>query len=589
MMSSYRSLSLLLVLVSQTIGLVAAIADIIPPSNRIDWSSVAGVENGIPDRQVLCSTTQCAALASIDKTGATNVLPQVQAAINSCPKEQVVKLPVGIFRLDGTLSMRDYMTLRGSGAATVLKTDHQIYFSNGLGRVNVDAESGYVKTSTRLVLKNAPTGLTVGSSFVLNELNNTDYVHPYGYEEDATLPLLCSYCDEPDGGQRARGQMVRATGINGKVVDFTPALYTDFSTNLMPRIHYPVANGTTAEGAVNMRVFAGVEDLTIDLSGDAFMMRFEQAQNCWVKNVTFEIRAADYPAIIGYLAHRISIKHSTFNGHSGQSSAILSQIHTEGWLVENNIFKDVNQTFLNVGRQGAHVFSYNYLSAYRGITTALTNDNGNHGAHPEFLLFEGNKLVKHHADSIHGSSSSYTLFRNHFRCRQSDTTFGAGCIWIDSWNYNYNVVGNVLGLPGMTDWFYESVCPGALDDSLYIFRYGYSGYNDYKPPSEPANGPCYPRSKSTTLRHGNYIYGLNTVEWDSTIADHTIPKSLYLGNSKPGWFGDLNWPPIGPDTNGLYTSEIPAEYRFKHGGNDPPGVNAGTTPSLPNSLRVISR
>jgi len=39
-----------------------------------------------------------------------------------------------------------------------------------------------------------------------------------------------------------------------------------------------------------------------------------------------------------------------------------------------------------------------------------------------------------------------------------------------------------------------------------------------------------------------------------------LPDSLYLA-SKPAWFGQTSWPPIGPDVNPM-DGDIPAKLRF---------------------------
>ncbi|MFO0568434.1 MAG: glycosyl hydrolase family 28-related protein [Polyangiaceae bacterium] len=526
-----------------------------PPAglpHLIDWANVSGVEGGIPARDTVCKN-----LDAIDATGATDVLPAIQAAIDSCPPDQVVKLPAGTFRLDGSLSMRSRVTLRGAGPTSVLKPAQTIFFNGGLGRKNANIVSGSDSGSTRVVTAAPPADLTVGSSMLIDELNDPSFVHPYGYEENATAPLLCSYCDEPYGGTRVRGQMVRVTAIAGSTIDFTPALYSSYASSRDPRIDYLAAPSADQP---NVLTYAGIEDLTIDPTGPSTVIRFEGAQNSWLAGVSLEIRANDAPAIIGYFAHRIEIRHGSFTGHTPVAQAILSQVHTEGWRVEDNAFVAVNLSFLQVGRQGGHVFAYNYLHSNSGDTTALINDNGNHGAHPQFILFEGNKLAKHHADSIHGSSSHYTLFRNHLRGRRDETTFGAGCVWIDSWNYHYNVVGNVLGYPGMPEFRFEAESPEPIDDTMILWRFGYSGYNPYG---------AYPLSKSTTLRHGNFDFGRNQTDWDPTIESHVLPASLYLAK-KPAFFGKLPFPPIGPDVDGYFANELPAEYRMKHGGADPP-------------------
>lgn len=509
--------------------------------HAIDWASVAGIEGGIPPR-----TDVCADLSGLDGTGASDVGPMIQAALDACPRGQTVLLGAGTFRVDGDVVMRREVTLRGAGAATILRPSGAVLFSAGLGHTVVNVVGEAPVGATSLALEAPPASLTVGSTVLLNELDDPSYVHPYGYEEEATAPLHCTYCDEPDLGTRVRSQMVRVTAIEGSTIRFSPALYSGFSAARAPRILYPAA----ADDDPNVLTYAGLEDLVLDPTGTGFAVRFERAQNCWMTGVEVEIHADDTPAVYGYYAHRIAIGHGRFTGHVPTAQAILSQVGTEGWLVEDNLFEDVSLTFLNVGRQGGHVFAYNALSRYLGPTTALLNDNGNHGAHPQFLLFEGNSLVKHHADSIHGSSSHHTLFRNHFRCDAPGATFGRGCVWIDSWNTGYTVTGNVLGTPGMTGFLEEVESPAPIDDTPIVFRFGYSGYNAHA---------AFPDSRATTFRHGNYLFQTDTVTWDPS-AEHALPASLYL-TERPDWFGDTPWPPFGPDVPG-YVSELPAERRY---------------------------
>jgi len=68
-------------------------------------------------------------------------------------------------------------------------------------------------------------------------------------------------------------------------------------------------------------------------------------------------------------------------------------------------------------------------------------------------------------------------------------------------------------------------------------------------------------SSDTLLRHGNYDYVSDTVQWDPGIVDHNIPNSLYH-DSKPSFFrNDEAWPPFGPDIPG-YVNIIPAHRLF---------------------------
>ena len=66
--------------------------------------------------------------------------------------------------------------------------------------------------------------------------------------------------------------------------------------------------------------------------------------------------------------------------------------------------------------------------------------------------------------------------------------------------------------------------------------------------------------RTTMLRHGNYDYVNESVEWDESISERAMPNSLDY-TEKPTWFGDCPWPPIGPDVAG-YVSDIPAKARW---------------------------
>jgi hypothetical protein len=155
----------------------------------------------------------------------------------------------------------------------------------------------------------------------------------------------------------------------------------------------------------------------------------------------------------------------------------------------------------------------------------------------------------------------------------------------------YNVVGNVLGRKGHT-WFYEVEPVGFSYDKHFIYALGYpnmgNGWSNGKTvqlskgshwadwetmlSSEPGKGPG-PNGfqeldldvKATTLLRGNYNYKDNGVPESESLAGAALPKSLYL-TDKPAWFGDLPWPPFGPDTH-FERNNIPAQVRFEAIGN----------------------
>src|ERR1700761_1687276 len=104
-------------LIVTTLPALHAFGEVIPASRIIDWSQV-GVPGGIPSRTTIYRT-----LTHIDNTGATDVTRALQGALNACPKDQVVLLPPGTFKIDGTIAVPNHKVLRGSGAGqTVLMT-----------------------------------------------------------------------------------------------------------------------------------------------------------------------------------------------------------------------------------------------------------------------------------------------------------------------------------------------------------------------------------------------------------------------------------------------------------------------------------
>ena len=66
---------------------------------------------------------------------------------------------------------------------------------------------------------------------------------------------------------------------------------------------------------------------------------------------------------------------------------------------------------------------------------------------------------------------------------------------------------------------------------------------------------------ATTILKGNFNYKNQGVPPSESLGGASLPKSLYL-KEKPAWFGDLAWPPFGPDTD-FEKNKIPAQVRFE--------------------------
>jgi hypothetical protein len=545
-----------LVIITSLFALPIHAANPVHETNRIDWS-YAGVEGRIPYR-----STPHISLSS------TVTVAQLNAHIAAASSNTYIDLvTAGTYTLSGApVVMKNGVSLRGQGATTRLAISDAIYIGTSYSRANINILSGSTRGSSAMTLASSPDNFGVGSSFIVSELNDTGYVNPYGNEDEMT-PLLCTNCDDPDAGTRVRGQLVRLVSITGADITFTPALYSAFTAT--PRINY--THPLDPPGVIGQQVYVGLESMTISNTAGGAAVRFEQAQNCWLSNVTVSVNSAAQPNIFGYFSHHIEVKRCTIEGFDGNASGIVIQANNGDWLVEDNIFNRIYQCVILVGRNSGHVIAYNYVYATTNTSTALIGEMGLHGAHPEFILWEGNKGFKFHGDQIHGSGGKITLWRNYFRGARPDTTFGAGSMWIDAWHSDYSVAGCVFGYPGMSGvWGIEST--DALSSDHYIYRWGYSGYNPHE---------SFPAARTTMLLHGNYDYVTNGVVWADGV-DHDLQASQYLA-AKQAWFASLAYPSLGPDTTGYYTNEIPSEFRFRTGG-DPVTPTYGRSSSVSGSV-----
>jgi hypothetical protein len=200
---------------------------------------------------------------------------------------------------------------------------------------------------------------------------------------------------------------------------------------------------------------------------------------------------------------------------------------------------------------------------------------GCHGTHPFMNLYEGNFGNEFQTDFYWGSSSHQTLFRNYFTGTDVDVTSNRKAVSLDSHSVSNNVVGNVLGSPGLA-WAYENTNAGFGQNVIWRLGFPMIGNNTYTNLDPPAiNVEALDTNvKATLLRHGNYDQSTRAITWDPTIADHTIPASLYLAG-KPAWFGGRPWPPFDPaHAASAAGTNLPAGYRFVYGTNPPTSSEA---------------
>ncbi len=570
--------------------------EIISANRRIQWNP--GIPGGIPERATIFKT-----LTGIDNTGATDVRAAIQSALDTCPANQVVKLPAGKFRVVGGLVMPSYVTLRGEGTSTVISSHGSAaslfeFGTSGLqwdpNPISTGVSGGATAGSTAITVAST-TGITVGTYLVITELNDPAYV-----SIDGTINSPATWVDSwSTSGQRARGQIVEVTSVSGNTIDITPGLYSAYSrTPWATRF----AAGCKWSGVENLKTYA-------NNTGTSRNFFFQRAAYCWVQGVESDYTDGDHCTLDW--SYRCEVRrnyfHNAYIHTSGNFDNMIGlRTKTTACLVIDNITRRLHCGIMVEWGAAGNVIAYNYdegnfdqgsASGNRWLPPSII---GNHGAHPQFNLFEGNVGQKFQSDSYWGSASHQTIFRNYFSGTGvahppytgrgvEDTNTTVSLIQanraIDIWEIHpvHNVVGNVVGSQPLLarNVVRKAVNPEAraYDNPPYLFTYGYT--------SESAGGgPALANPTLTLLEHGNYDIKTAGIVWDPAISDRNIPDSLFL-SSKPAWFGSLAFPPVNPASPSFSPMMIPAGYRWINK-RDPAAGTINLSPIAKASANITS-
>jgi hypothetical protein len=500
-------------------------------------------------------------------------------------------LQPGAYAISGTLHVPSNVTLRGAGA------DQTVLNAAGAGEAVVAMGSGGVPYRPRVIQSGATAGstgielasaerITAGTYLVIAERNDPAYVTSAGSGGH------CNWCDGgwSRDGSMARGQIVAVTAVSGNAVTIAPALYSAYS-------HEPVA--VPFEMAAS---YAGVEDLQVRANNTGYATNFllDMCAFCWVRGV--ESNYADGDHVTLHWGYRDEIRDSYFSNAylhvpGAHDSDIEIGLKTSASLIENNIVERTHTSVMPQWGAAGNVIAYNYTTGEfdSEAQNVVIGGVDLHGAHPQFNLLEGNVLTAIYSDSVWGSSSDTTAFRNWVRGtnRVCEPLHGRGPVDCADGHYGFQAaravqvsyvssrnsfIGNVIGSAQMQVLRgYSQPIPrvGKLEfperrpyEEAVGFSFGYGSANDDGTGSGCGGGvpPCHaPGIEATDLLHGNLNNVGGGIAWLPGIT-HTLPPSFYL-SGKPAWWGGLPFPAIGPD---VPSTENPAAicYRQKMGGAD---------------------
>jgi hypothetical protein len=572
---------------------------VLPADRIIDWTHAGVVQpngtQGIPSFTNVCKTIDAATYGN----GTTDVSATLQAAIDACPAGQVVMLPAGTYLLSNSLTVNGSVVLRGTGPSTkIVENDANIQFGTQPTQLyQTNWTAGLTQGTTTITLDDA-SNLKVGQPVVLDQLNDTDVatagyvplVNPTGNEgtvgigvDDCASRSGLSFCTDGNTAvPRALVEMAEVTAIQGNQVTLDRPIYYTHTASLSPQAFF--------WGEKNVS-YAGVESLRIDSQYNAQTLAFAFCTNCWVKAV--EVDHITRAAVSLYYDDHFEFRDSYLymNQATAPTNYGVEVDDTAASRFENNIFDSMDIGVIVSWSSNGNVIAYNYSVNESPGSQVLGGAHGTHSVHTFMNLFEGNTAAKIGFDYVWGSTSHQTLFRNrltgYMAPRTSsgqpggDWSNGNWPLFLEAWNRDFNVVGNVLGTAGVQNGYqaataadgnlvgatgHDSTCQdtcGMGVGPIYILGY----WDSWNATSNAAQFDLM--VVSTLWRWGNFDYSTNETHYDPTEipsdetvpTTQTLPPSLYL-NQKPSWFGATPFPAIGPDVTGM-ASKLPAENCYE--------------------------
>jgi hypothetical protein len=546
-------------------------SNVLDPARAIDWTTKGA--GPIPTRTTICSTFN---------PGATST--QINSAIASCPAGQVVKLNAGTYTLTTGLvfSGKDNVTLRGAGpdatfleftaingcggkAGMVCVINGSTHYPGSQGNT-VNWTSGYAKGTTAIVLS-ATTNLQVGSTMVLDQLNDVGTADP---GNDIWVCVGTPTCTQSGGSgsvQREQVQFVTVTSISGGAcpctIGISPGIYMPNWRSARSPQAWWVSNDPYVTGV-------GLEDFSIKYQSGVigpFNISFFNAKNSWVKNVR-SIKPEQKHVNL-FVSHHITVRDSYFfsTTNSVNDSYAVDLYWAGDNLIENNIAQRVAVPWMVETNAPGSVFGYNYsinnlFDSGNTATQWMQAAAHDHGNGSSFVLFESNDGNGTVRENYFGMVHFFTDFRNRWAGWEPSGVMQNQSVAVmnQALARFHNYIGNVLG----TDSFhttYQTIAGGSTTNcthSIYAIGLGSNCANGGSGPFPPNDANTLP----SLMRWGNYDTVNDTSRFvagevpsgisnysNPVPASNNLPPSFYL-SSKPAWFGSVTWPAIGPDVSG---------------------------------------
>jgi hypothetical protein len=546
---------------------------ILDPQRAVDWTQ-AGVVGGIPSG----SWTQCGSTIGAYSGSASTIIN----AIAACGTNQYVQLGAGTFNLSSgiTWKAKSRVAVRGMGADQTLivftgvdscqgafsgicMASYDVNWSGGPSNT-ANWTAGYAKGTTNITLSSV-NNLHVGAPLILDQVDDSS---------DTGNVFVCQAGCSLDGNNgnaqrtnRDQTQLVTVTACG--TANLPGAACNGTNLTISPGLYMPNWRASQSPGAwwATSPVYNdGIEDVSLDFSHATGAKGIEifNCSGCWISGVrTIDTGKAH---VEDQLSVHSTVQNSYFylTQNSIDQSYGIEPFNSSNSLYVNNIAQYVAAPYLINGPCSGCVLAYNFSinDYYDAALNYVMLSTIQHTAGTSMMLFEGNNGAGFGGDVFHGTHNFITSYRNYWIGNEPTCHIASGfgtCTsnqhpaWLMAYSRYYNMVGNVLGQPGIQN--------GYQSNSVPIFALG-SGN------SAPVNGvtvsvPFDPLVETTLMRWGNYDTVNAAVRWVASengsgapvypaLANpaQTLPASFYYSSTPSWWPASKAWPPIGPDVTG---------------------------------------
>ena len=521
----------------------------------------------------------------------------------------VVYIPAGSYRIEGGIALgrqKSGVTIRGAGMdKTTLNMIGQAGVFMGSSE-NYDwpkeknrVTAGLTKGSREITLEDA-------SAFAVGKMIKMTA------DDDPAVPVV-----SVAGFPGMRKQFFTITGKKGNTLQVSPPVYCD----------YPGATVRVAQLQTNSVGLEDLT-LDGSQAKNWIMIRAENCYGSWMKNVKTRKATNYHVAVFDCLFFEMRGSHLDELDHVGSNGAGLLMNTASACLIEDNIiYKAFPLIEINHGSAG-NVVAYNYLedsgpgcalntnhgphnnfNLYEGNIAPNLQADGYFGSVSDDTVlrnwFHGKRAANAKPSwcmSLNRFARNYSVVGNilagPISCGNPNMGNGAysgtaqpskGKGWAD-WGPDTGTrikgkltgrtsdmqgtvtlsAGSVshgqapFGRPG--GWFMVEKVDGnvatvstkpwstklpPVDTELSIFP-GPGGFQELDLDV-----------RATAIVKGNVYTDGKGAAAEESLGAAMLPKSLYL-KEKPAWFGDLQWPPFGPDTE-FAKNKIPAQVRCEKG------------------------